>query len=65
MILPYIRKGLCGCVYTQLSDVEDEANGLFTADRKVLKVSRKRTRMMNERCCRRLRNTGLITKEDI
>ena len=65
MILPYIRKGLCGCVYTQVSDVEDEANGLFTADRKVLKVSQKRTRMMNERCCRRLRNTGLITKEDI
>ncbi len=38
MILPAIKKGLCGCVYTQLSDVEDEINGLLTYDRKVVKV---------------------------
>lgn len=30
--------GLSGAIYTQLSDVEDETNGLFTFDRKVLKV---------------------------
>ena len=34
-----IKNGLCGCIYTQVSDVEDETNGLFTYDRKILKVS--------------------------
>ena len=38
MILPHIKDGVCGCVYTQLSDVEDEINGLYTYDRKVCKV---------------------------
>jgi len=38
MILPFIKDGLCGCVYTQLSDVEEEINGLYTYDRKVCKV---------------------------
>ena len=31
-------QGLSGVIYTQLSDVEDETNGLLTFDRKVLKV---------------------------
>lgn len=39
VILPAIPKGLCGCIYTQLSDVEDETNGLYTYDRRVCKVS--------------------------
>ncbi len=30
--------GLCAAVLTQVSDVEDETNGLFTYDRQVLKV---------------------------
>ena len=38
MILPAIDEGLCGCIYTQLSDVEEEVNGIFTYDRKVCKV---------------------------
>ena len=32
------RKGLAATVYTQLSDVEDELNGLLTWDREVLKL---------------------------
>lgn len=32
------KKGLAAVVYTQISDVEDEVNGLFTYDRKVCKV---------------------------
>lgn len=32
------KKGLAASVYTQISDVEDEVNGLFTYDRKVCKV---------------------------
>ncbi len=38
-ILPVIKSGCCGSVYTQLSDVEDEINGFYTYDRKVCKVN--------------------------
>ena len=38
MVLPSIPRGLCGCVYTQLSDVEGETNGLYTYDRQVRKI---------------------------
>lgn len=38
MVLSSAAQGICGCVYTQLSDVEDEINGLYTYDRKVCKV---------------------------
>lgn len=35
---PLIEKGLSGVVYTQLSDIEEEVNGLVTYDRKVVKI---------------------------
>ena len=38
-VLPAVRDGLCGTVYTQISDVEDETNGLMTYDRQVTKVT--------------------------
>ncbi len=38
-IKPYIKKGLCASIYTQLSDVEDETNGFLTYDR-VPKIDR-------------------------
>ncbi len=37
-LIPLIRDGLCGAIYTQVSDVEDETNGLVTFDRAVLKL---------------------------
>ncbi|MEV4393331.1 sugar-binding domain-containing protein [Nonomuraea sp. NPDC049607] len=37
-IVPAIAKGLSATVYTQLSDVEDELNGLLTYDRAELKL---------------------------
>lgn len=37
-ILPYALKELSGCIYTQVSDIEDETNGVFTYDRKVTKI---------------------------
>ncbi len=36
-ILPVIDKGLCAAIYTQVSDVEDETNGILTYDREILK----------------------------
>lgn len=37
-LLPLREQGLCGAVYTQVSDVEEEVNGLLTYDRKVNKL---------------------------
>ncbi len=42
----HIPEGLCGSIYTQISDVEDEINGLVTYDRKVLKVDGDKMREM-------------------
>ena len=36
-IIPAVKKGLCAAIYTQVSDVEDEINGLLTYDRRVTK----------------------------
>jgi len=33
------REGLSATVFTQITDVEDEVNGLFTYDRKICKVT--------------------------
>ncbi|MBS7387184.1 MAG: hypothetical protein KIG30_01255, partial [Eubacteriales bacterium] len=37
-LIPSIEKGLSAIVYTQLSDVESETNGLLTYDREVIKL---------------------------
>lgn len=37
-IIPAVKQGLCASVYTQVSDVEDETNGLLSYDRKIHKV---------------------------
>ena len=37
-VLPCIEKGLCAAIYTQVSDVEDEINGVMTYDRKICKL---------------------------
>jgi hypothetical protein len=53
MILKNIRRGLSGCIYTQVSDIEDECNGIFTADRKIIKIDERKMRRMNDRLIRR------------
>lgn len=45
---PLIEDGLCAIVYTQLSDVEDETNGLITYDRRVVKIDEAKMREANE-----------------
>lgn len=44
-----IKKGLGALVYTQVSDVEDEINGLFTYDRKVIKVNIPQMKALNQK----------------
>ena len=41
-ILTCVKRGLCASIYTQVSDVEDEINGLLTYDRKVEKLQPER-----------------------
>jgi hypothetical protein len=48
-ILPAVARGLSATVYTQLSDVEEETNGLLTYDRRVLKADSRRVREVMER----------------
>ncbi|MBQ1215713.1 MAG: glycoside hydrolase family 2 [Firmicutes bacterium] len=48
-IVPAVKQGLCGAVYTQVSDVEDEINGLLTYDRKTCKVGADEMRTMAEK----------------
>ena len=46
MVTPAIPLGLCGVVYTQLSDVEEEINGLYTYDRQDCKVDADKMRLI-------------------
>ncbi len=47
-VKPLIRDGVCALVYTQLSDVEDETNGLITYDRQKVKVNEEKIRICME-----------------
>lgn len=46
-ILPAKKQGLCAAVYTQLTDVEDELNGLITYDRKIIKMDIEKVKEIN------------------
>nr|WP_253945518.1 glycoside hydrolase family 2 TIM barrel-domain containing protein [Nocardioides sp. zg-DK7169] len=48
-LLPAVRQGLAAIVYTQVSDVEDELNGLTTYDREVTKLPAERVRAVLDR----------------
>ena len=43
-VIPAAEQGLCAAIYTQVSDVEDETNGLLSYDRKVQKLTPERMR---------------------
>ena len=49
MVIPGIKGGVCGCVYTQVSDVEDEINGMYTYDRQVCKVNKEKMQALAAR----------------
>ena len=46
-IIGNIKRGLSACVYTQLSDVEEEINGFATYDREVFKFDMQRIKAVN------------------
>ena len=53
-IIPAKAQGLSATVYTQLSDVEDELNGLVTYDRAVVKMDVEAMRALNDALLDRL-----------
>lgn len=48
LALSIVRDGVAAAVYTQATDVEAEVNGLWTYDRRVLKVDPRRVRADNQ-----------------
>ena len=48
-VIPLIEKGLSGTIYTQVSDVENEVNGIYTYDRAVLKMDEEMLKRINAR----------------
>jgi len=49
-----IKSGFSAAVYTQVTDVEGEVNGLMTYDRKVVKMEEDRIRKVNREICNSL-----------
>ena len=48
-IIPAIKKGLSATVYTQVSDVEFEVNGILTYDRELVKIDEETIKNINEK----------------
>lgn len=57
-IIPAIKKGLCAAIYTQVSDVEDETNGILSYDRKVLKIKPEEFLPVSEKIYEEIKNAG-------
>ncbi|MBQ1821672.1 MAG: glycoside hydrolase family 2 [Clostridia bacterium] len=55
-ILPAVPKGLCGAIYTQISDVEEEKNGIMTYDRSVIKTDAAAMKALAEDLMRAIRS---------
>lgn len=47
-IIPAVKDGLAATVYTQVSDVEEEVNGILTFDRKEIKMNIKKVKELNK-----------------
>ena len=44
-----VHKGFSGAIYTQITDVEGEVNGLITYDRKIIKLDINRVKEINRK----------------
>ena len=65
MVLPSIERGLNGVIYTQLTDVEGEINGLYTYDRSVEKALPDRLRALSETCRSAFEKTNEKSDENV
>ena len=48
-VIPMLKKGLSATVYTQVSDVEFEVNGMLTYDREIVKLDEETVKEMNRK----------------
>lgn len=48
-VIPNVARGLSAAIYTQLSDIETEINGVMTYDRKVVKIDPDTIRELNRK----------------
>ena len=48
MLKNLVPLGICGAVYTQTTDVENETNGIMTYDREVVKFDEEKLRQTNK-----------------
>ncbi|MCX4361979.1 MAG: glycoside hydrolase family 2 [Clostridia bacterium] len=48
-IIPAKQKGLCAAIYTQLSDVQYEVNGIVTYDRQKIKIDTNALKALNDK----------------
>lgn len=55
-VMPLISKGLCATVYTQLTDVETEINGILSYDREVIKIELNTLQELNEGLYQKYKN---------
>ena len=59
-ILPAVEKGISATIYTQLSDVEEEVNGLYTYDREILKPDKETVIQLNRAMKDIVNRTGTV-----
>ena len=48
-IFPNVERGLSAAIYTQVSDIEEEINGVMTYDREIVKLDTKTVNDLNQR----------------
>ena len=46
-----IKRGDTAAIYTQITDIEGELNGLMTYDRAVIKLDAQRVKKINQEIC--------------
>ena len=56
-IAPLIPLGISALVYTQVSDVEDETNGVVTYDRRHVKLNAERIKPLMDSLAAKIKNT--------
>ncbi|MFR6327866.1 MAG: hypothetical protein ACLUOI_02910 [Eisenbergiella sp.] len=55
-----MEKGISATIYTQLSDVEEEVNGLYTYDREILKPDKETVIQLNQAMKDIVNRTGTV-----
>ncbi len=64
MVFPSIEHGLNGVIYTQLTDVEGEINGLYTYDRQTCKVIPERLKSLSHEAMKRFASIVIGDEKD-